>query len=672
MATTGSNELAREASLYLRQHADNPVHWHPWGEAALAEARERDCPILLSIGYSACHWCHVMAHECFESPEIAAAMNEGFVCIKVDREERPDLDRIYQTAHQLLNGRGGGWPLTVFLTPEQVPFFAGTYFPPDARHGLPGFGDILARVSQAWQEQRDAIDGQNTRMIEALKALQQPPEGERCAADEAAGRARDSLGEAFDPTFGGFGEAPKFPQPAALGHLLGHYARRDDRDALHMVCQTLQRMGLGGIFDQVGGGFARYSVDRYWMIPHFEKMLYDNALLVGLYADAWRITGDGLFARVIGETVDWLMREMQCGDGGFASALDADTPEGEGAYYLWTPETVREALPAEDATLTIHRFGLNERANFHGRWHLHVHATFSELAPVMGASREQIVSRWAQARERLQAVRAGRTPPARDDKRLTGWNALTARGLAHAGRLMGRQEWVDTAAGILGFIDDNLWADGRLLARYADGSAALPAYLDDHAYLLWALLTQLEARWEPRWLERARTVADLLLARFEAPGGGFHFTADDHEPLIQRPYGFSDDALPSGTAIAVHGLQRLADLTGEAAYRDAARRGVDAAAGAVARAPEAHCTMIDAMLAWEHGEETVLIRADGTDAAEWRHAGDTAYTPGRQVFVLPTDDATGLGPAAGARVCTGTHCLPEAGTPEALADLLRG
>ncbi|MDZ7809092.1 MAG: DUF255 domain-containing protein [Arhodomonas sp.] len=566
----------------------------------------------------------------------------------------------------------GGWPLTVFLTPDQVPFFAGTYFPPAPAHGMPAFDEVLERVGGAWKEQRGSIDAQNERMIEALAALQAPPTGEG-AVDDAAQAARDALAAEFDRDFGGFGDAPKFPRPASLSHLLAHYAAEDDREALHMVARSLQRMGLGGIFDQVGGGFARYSVDRYWMIPHFEKMLCDNALLLGVYADAWRVTGDELFARVVEETVDWLQREMRVDDGGFASAVDADSADGEGAYYLWTPDEIRATLPPQEARLVIHRFGLDGRPNFHGRWHLHVHATFSELAAGLGEPRERLRQRWESARLRLQQARSERPAPARDDKRLTAWNALAAWALARAGRLLGREDWQDEAAATLAFVDGHLWRGGRLLARYALGEAEYPAYLDDHAYLLWALLEQLQGRWEDRWLERAGTVADLLLERFENPvDGGFYFTADDHEPLIQRPYGFSDDALPNGGAVATRALLRLAALTGKGHYQEAAERAIEAARGAVGRAPPAHCAMLEAVLEANQGVETVLIRAPATDDVEaWRRAAEPAFSPFRQVFVLPAGSAPGLGPARGARVCRVRHCLPDAHTPEALADLLQ-
>lgn len=672
--TARPNRLAGEASLYLRQHADNPVDWYPWGEEALAAARERDCPILLSIGYSSCHWCHVMAHECFENEAIAAQMNAGFVCVKVDREERPDLDRIYQTAHQLLAGRGGGWPLTVFLTPDQEPFFAGTYFPAEPRHGLPSLPHVLERVGNAWHEQRESIGEHNERMRAALDELQQPPaDGDATTAESAFGVARDRLGQAFDEPFGGFGAAPKFPQPAVLQHLLRHYAANDDRQALHMACHTLRRMGLGGIFDQVGGGFARYSVDRHWMIPHFEKMLSDNALLLGLYADAWQITGNELFARIADETVEWLFDDMRLPGGAFATALDADTAEGEGAYYLWTPKAVREALPDDAAELVIRRFGLDERANFHGRWHLHVHATFSELAAGLRLQRDQVVALWQRARRQLQHVRAQRVAPERDEKVLTAWNALTARGLAHAGRVLGRDDWIDAAADTLTFLDGHLWRDGRLLARWADGEAAHPAYLDDHAFLLWALLEQLEARWEQRWFVRAESVASLICEHFEHPNaGGFYFTADDHERLIQRPYGFADDALPAGAAVAARCLQRVSALTGESRYQVSAERAADAAAAAVTGFPEAHCSMLDAIDEITDPGATVLIRATaGDDTGRWRQAAREHFAPKRQVFVLADDAPSAVGPERGARVCIGHHCLPEAATAEELADRLR-
>ncbi|PWG62937.1 thioredoxin domain-containing protein [Spiribacter halobius] len=671
------NRLADATSPYLRQHADNPVHWQPWDEPALEAARESGRPILLSIGYSACHWCHVMAHESFEDPETAAVMNRYFVNIKVDREERPDLDRIYQLAHQLLAGRPGGWPLTVFLTPDQLPFFSGTYFPRRPLQGMPAFTEVLARVHGAWQEQRAQIEDQNARLKDALRQLEGPPPGTALPGPELLQAARDHLAETFDSAFGGFGEAPKFPQPALLRRLLRHYARsvrhgQPDREALHMACHSLRRMALGGLYDQVGGGFARYSTDAYWMIPHFEKMLSDNALLLATVTDAWRATGDGFYRRIAEETAEWVRREMTLPEGGFATALDADSEGGEGAFYLWTPDQVREVLPREQAELVILRFGLDERPNFEGRWHLHVHMSFSELAKRLQRPREELVASWAEARQALLAARDARPRPARDDKALTAWNALMIRGLARAGRFLERPALVDAAEAAEGFLRENLWRDGRLLASWRGGTATLPAYLDDHAFLLAALLELQQTRWSDARLAWARELAELLLARFEdADHGGFRFTADDHEALIQRPRPFADDALPAGNAVAAQALGRLGHLLAEPRYLEAAERTVRAGAVAMGEQPAGHCALMDALEEQLEPPELVVLRPDG-DPAPWREIADAGYQPQRMVFAPGAGAAIGPVPASGhgAWVCRGTHCLPPAASPTELADRL--
>ncbi|EAR20747.1 thioredoxin domain-containing protein [Nitrococcus mobilis] len=676
------NRLAATTSPYLLQHADNPVDWYPWGQEALERARREDRPILLSIGYSACHWCHVMAHESFEDETIARAMNEHFINIKVDREERPDLDRIYQTAHQLLNNRPGGWPLTVFLTPEQMPFFCGTYFPPKSHYGLPGFHEILLQIAQAYRQQHEAIKKQNQAVLDALNRLSEPPPN-RAGAPKAAlfDNARSALAREFDSTFGGFGPAPKFPQPSSIERLLRHYARTaandvPDYDALRMAQLTLRKMALGGIYDQIGGGFARYSVDNYWIIPHFEKMLYDNGQLLALYADAWRATGEELFQRVANETAEWALREMRHPDGAFYASLDADSEGGEGAFYLWTPEEIRNVLREDEAEVVLARCGLNNQPNFEGRWHLYVRLTFTDLANNQHRPRQELIALWRSARERLREAREQRPRPPRDEKVLTSWNALMVSGLARAGRRFGNTALTAAGDQTLHFLHSNLWRNGRLLTVWKDGQADLPAYLDDHAYLLAALLEQLEARWEPHWLQWARAIADLLLARFEdKTHGGFFFTADDHEPLVQRPRPLGDDACPSGNAIAALALARLGHLLAEPRYLAAAERTVEAGAGAMKELPHGHCALITALEEQLNPVETVLIRCPPGEAAAWRGAVEQDYAPARQVFFLPGDDGLmAIGAVhlegQGAWICRAHSCLPPLQTPAELTEQL--
>ena len=677
-AATNTNRLAEATSPYLRQHAANPVHWQPWDAAALDAARQRDCPILLSIGYSACHWCHVMAHECFENSAIAEQMNRDFINIKVDREERPDLDRIYQSAHQLLNGRGGGWPLTVFLSPDQRPFFAGTYFPAEPRQGMPGFGDVMARIRHVWDEQRDEIHAQNTDLQQLMDRLAAgTSDGERPGSDVLEA-ARLQLGERFDPAHGGFGDAPKFPQPVALERLLRHYARSQqqgeaDRGALHMACHSLRRMALGGIYDQVGGGFARYSVDGEWRIPHFEKMLCDNALLIGVATDACRATGDRFFRRIARETAEWGLREMQLAGGGFATSLDADTSAGEGAFYLWTPDEVQARLDAEEAELVIRRLGLDEKPNFEGRWHPQVHMAFSELAKALQTPRQTLVERWRSAQAKLRAARDQRERPGRDDKVLTAWNALMIRSLARAGRLLDLPEFIDAAEQAEGFVREHLWRDGRLLASWRDGRAELPGYLDDHAFMLAALIELQQARGSGGRADWAMALGDVLLEQFEDAGtGGFYFTAADHEALIQRPRVWTDDALPSGNGIAALALNRLGLWLADPRYCAAAERAVAAGAGSIDKAPAAHCALLDAVDELLIPPEVVVIRAGDARARALREVAEAGHHPQRLVFTPGPDEAaaTAPGDGEGAWVCRGQTCLPVATTPAELTDRL--
>ena len=487
------NRLATEPSPYLLQHAENPVDWYPWGEEALEKARREDKPILLSIGYSACHWCHVMAHDCFEDTDVAAVMNRLFVNIKVDREERPDLDQIYQSAHQLLTQRGGGWPLTMFLTPDQVPFFAGTYFPKKPKHQLPAFPDLMENLARAWNERRGEVLSQNEAVREAL-TRQQPVLGDQQQLSETifADAVRD-LAEAFDPVWGGFSRAPKFPRPGELFFLLREAQRSNNTQARDMVLFSLRKMASGGVRDQLGGGFCRYSVDEQWAIPHFEKMLYDNGPLLHLYADAWVQTGDALFKDTAEDLVGWLLREMRAPEGGFYSALDADTEGHEGKFYVWTPDEARDLLSDEEYAIAAYVYGFDQPANFEGRWNPILARSLSDVAEELGAADDDAAVWLESARAKLFAARDKRIKPGRDDKQLTSWNALMISGLVHAGRVMARPDWVEAAQDAIDFLHQNLWRGGRLLASYKHGEARLNAYLDDYAFLLDALLESLQA-----------------------------------------------------------------------------------------------------------------------------------------------------------------------------------
>jgi hypothetical protein len=545
------NALAAETSPYLRQHQDNPVDWLPWGDEALRRSREEDKPILVSIGYSACHWCHVMERESFEDEATARVMNDRFVCVKVDREERPDVDALYMEAVQAMTGHGG-WPLNVFVTPEQVPFYGGTYFPPEPRHGMPSWQQVLIAVDEAWHQRRDEIRDQGERMAARLQGAGLLRPSEQDMDPRALDSAEVALSRQFDPQWGGFGGAPKFPPHSALEFLL---ARGETR----MTLATLHAMRTGGLFDQVAGGFARYAVDRTWTIPHFEKMLYDNALLARAYLHGWLVADDPRLRRTCEETLEWMAREMVAPEGGFYSALDADSEGVEGKYYVWTLDELREVL-GDDFEPAVAYFGASEEGNFEGANHLE--ARGPEPPP----------EQRARIRARLYEVREQRVRPGLDDKRLTAWNALAIHAFAEAGAVLERPDLLDVARRAADFVltalrDD----DGRLLRTFNDGRAKLNAYLEDHAFLLEALLALYEATFEERWFTEARGIGDTIIERFaDRDNGGFFTTSDDHEVLVARRKDLEDNPIPSGGSSAALGLLRLAALTGEATYAAAA------------------------------------------------------------------------------------------------------
>jgi len=539
-----ANRLAGETSPYLLQHKDNPVDWQPWGEQALAEARERDVPILLSIGYSACHWCHVMERESFEDETTAAYMNEHFVPIKLDREERPDLDAIYMEACQAITGQGG-WPLNAFLTPEQMPFFAGTYFPPDEGRGMPSWLQVLRSVSEAWRERGAEIRATSDKVAQRLSGAAWVEPSDEPLTQEILDQAVEALLALEDQRNGGFGAAPKFPPASAIELLLR-------RGAAEPAARALQAMAGGGIYDQLGGGFARYTVDAGWLIPHFEKMLYDNALLARAYLHGWQATGEPLFRRVSEETLDWALREMRGPEGGFCSALDADSEGEEGRFYVWTVEQMREVL-GDDADAALQYFGVQPGGNWEGKTIL-----------TRGAEEPEGLE---ELRQRLYDARAQRVWPGLDDKRLTSWNALMISALADAGAVLERDDYLGAARRCAAFLLDELMQDGRLLRTWKDGRARLNAYLEDHAYLLEALLSLYEATFEQRWFTAARALADTMIERFGAPEkGGFFETSSDHEQLVTRRKDPEDHPIPAGNSAATYGLLRLAALTGEHAY----------------------------------------------------------------------------------------------------------
>ena len=644
-ASSHRNRLAGETSPYLLQHAANPVDWYPWGDEALALARRENKPILLSIGYSACHWCHVMAHESFEDPASAAVMNQLFVNIKVDREERPDLDKIYQLAQQMLTQRSGGWPLTMFLAPgTQRPFFGGTYFPNEPRYGMPAFTDLLRRVSEFYRTHADDIAKQSEALQQAFAEMSPPAASAATALTlvplEAA---RERLAEEFDAQFGGFGSAPKFPHPTNIEFLLRQWRATAASDApdlhsLYMATLTLQRMAEGGIYDHLGGGFARYSVDQYWMIPHFEKMLYDNGQLLRIYANAALATGDELFRRVATETAEWIIRDMQAPSGGYWSTLDADSEGHEGKFYVWTADEVRALLPAPVYAAFARRFGLDREPNFEGQWHLHAYASAEDIATELAIETAEVQRRLTEARQILLAKRNTRVWPGRDEKILTSWNGLAIAGMAVAARVLGRTDLAESATRAVDFIREHLFREGRLLAVHKDGQSRFAAYLDDYAFLLDALLELLQTRWRSSDLQLAIALADTLLQHFsDSENGGFYFTADDHEQLMHRSKSFGDEAVPAGNAIAAQALTRLGLLLGETRYLDAAARTLRGAWAPLQHYPHAHASMLVALAEHLDPPEQVIIRGARDDAARWRDTVTKKYSPMRQVFAIEAD-----------------------------------
>src|SRR5215208_7021631 len=579
-----ANRLAEETSPYLLQHKDNPVDWQPWDEEALSRAAGEDKPILLSIGYSACHWCHVMEHESFEDPEIARLMNESFVCIKVDREERPDVDDIYMEAVQGMTGQGG-WPLTVFLDSEGVPFYGGTYFPPEPRQGMPSFKQVLEATAGAYRSQREELREAAARIRNSLAAVGRVEQSSEPLDRSILDRALSGLEAGFDRSNGGFGGAPKFPPSITLEFLLA-------RGVTEPVSLTLDKMMHGGIYDQLGGGFARYSVDATWLVPHFEKMLYDNALLARVYLHGWQVTGNVRWLRVCEETLDWALREMRGPEGGFHSALDADSEGEEGRFYVWDEDEMREALgeaglAGEATERVLGYWGVSAAGNFEGRNILHV---------PLGASAQQ-PAELVDARSALHAWRDRRVRPGLDDKRICSWNALMVTALADAGAALGRDDYLDAASACARFVSESMRdADGRLLRTWKNGEARLNAYLEDHGFLLEALLRLYEATLEVRWFDAARETADSMIERFaDDERGGFFTTSNDHEELIARRKDVGDHPIPSGNSSAAYGLLRLAALTGERDYEERAVGTMRLFAPAASQHPDAFGHLLQAI-----------------------------------------------------------------------------
>jgi hypothetical protein len=614
-----------------------------------------------------------MEHESFEDKHVAQIMNDKFLCIKVDREERPDLDKIYQTAHQILVQRGGGWPLTMFLKPDDLmPFFGGTYFPKEPRHGLPGFVDVLQRVEQFYREQRDTLDQQSVSLADIFTRIQpQAPETSVQPTPEVLNRAYSELKQQFDPHCGGFGSAPKFPHPPSIERTLHYWAqsvisKNADTPALHIALHTLRAMADGGIYDQLGGGFCRYAVDQAWAIPHFEKMLYDNAQLLCLYGDAAIASGEPLYRRIALETAHWVMREMQAPAGGYYSTLDADSEGEEGKFYVWTSGELQQLLSPEEWSVVEARYGLNTAANFEGKWHLNVRAELDKVAQDRKLSLQRTGELLESAHGKLLRARAQRIRPGRDEKILASWNGLMIKGMAHAARLLGEPELIASAERARDFLHTELWQGERLLATAKDGRARFNAYLDDYVFLMDGLLELLQARWRGADLEWLQALAEVVLTHFEnKEQGGFYFTSDDHERLIYRPIPTYDDAVPSGNGVAAHVLLRLGHLLGESRYLAAAERALQALYPSINHAPSAHGTLLLALEEYLFPTQTIILRGKSEDMQPWLERCNRSYAPRRQSFAIPLDAEPlpamlalrkPLAPVT-AYVCAGHSCL---------------
>jgi uncharacterized protein YyaL (SSP411 family) len=644
-----TNRLAKETSPYLLQHAHNPVDWYPWGPEAFERAKREDKPVFLSIGYSACHWCHVMERESFEDEAIAKVMNDRFVCIKVDREERPDVDDVYMKAVQILT-QGGGWPMSVWLTPEGKPFFGGTYFPPEDRYGRAGFPRVCEEMGRLWKDERKRVSDAADALTEEIKRGAAPtPRGN---ADALPGglvaRASELILQGFDEENGGFGGAPKFPHPMDLSLLLRVHARFGDERAKHAALFSLQKMAAGGMYDQVGGGFHRYSVDEHWLVPHFEKMLYDNAQLAGVYLDAFLATGDVEHARVVREILDYVLREMTAPEGGFYATQDADSEGEEGKYFVWDRKEIEGVLGDDMGAWVAQFFGVSDSGNFeHGKSVLSRPWTVADFAKAKSKDEAEVATGVGIARCKLFGERSKRVAPNRDDKVLADWNGLMISAFARAGFHLNEPKYLDAARKAGAFVRAKLWSDadgGKLLRSYKDGQAKHQANLADHAFLIAAFLDLYEAAFDPADLAFARRLADRAVAKFwDEKDGGFWFTADDHEALIARSKEAYDGALPSGPSVMIHDLLRLAEMTGEESYRGKARRTLALYQPLLERHPQAVARMMWAVDFLESRPREIVLSGDSDAAlAPFLDVLRTGFDPNRVVVVITPDRVAAL------------------------------
>ena len=641
------NRLINESSPYLLQHATNPIDWYPWGEEAFEKAKKEGKPIFLSIGYSTCHWCHVMERESFSDAEVAALLNRDFVSIKVDREERPDIDQVYMTVTQTLTGRGG-WPNTVFLTPDRKPFFAGTYFPKESRWGLTGLMDLLPQVAALWQTDRQNVIESADQITDLISTRRSPSAGDALEKTILA-KTRSMMGEIYDADFGGFGPAPKFPTPHLYGFLLRQYHYTGDTLALEMAEKTLTRMRLGGIYDHIGFGFHRYSTDIQWLLPHFEKMLYDQALLAFAYTEAYQVTGEKFYAQTVREILAYILRDLTSTEGGFYSAEDADSEAVEGKFYVWTVPQIQKAIGEADTQILKKIYNLEDDGNFRsqeaepvvGGNILYLKKTLPDLAAELGLSEKQLRQRVEKSRKQLFKVRKKRVHPFKDDKILTDWNGLMIAALARAGQTLGEARYTAAAVKAADFMLRKLRAEnGRLLKRYRNGKAGLPAHLDDYAFTVWGLLELYETTLEVTYLQEAIQINDQMIAHFwDETDGGFYMTADDGEKLLIRSKDIYDGAIPSGNSVATLNLLRLGHMTGRQEYLKKAEDITRAFAGTVNRYPPGHSQLMVALqYALNSNYEVVIVgRPEAKDTRAMLAALRKPFLPGKVVVLRPAD-----------------------------------
>jgi uncharacterized protein YyaL (SSP411 family) len=698
MTTLAQNHLAEEQSPYLLQHADNPVNWYPWGEAAFERARLEDKPIFLSVGYSTCHWCHVMAHESFEDPVVAALMNDAFINIKLDREERPDIDQIYMTVCQMMTG-GGGWPLTILMTPDREPFFAATYIPKTTRFGRVGMLDLVPKIKQLWASQRPEFMRAAQQITRSLKEGDALGPGENLG-QETLDRAFLQLERQFDRKHGGLGGAPKFPTPHLYLFLLRHWRRSGREEALQMVTSTLRAMRRGGIFDHLGTGFHRYSTDERWFVPHFEKMLYDQALLALAYLETFQATEQAEFADTAREIFGYVLRDLRDASGGFHSAEDADSEGEEGKFYVWTTAEVRQVLGDEQADLVLRAYNLDEQGNFReeasgersGGNILHLRGELAQLAQELDLPLDQLQQRLEHARAALFEQREGRIRPGKDDKVLTDWNGLMIAALARGGRVLGEARYTEAAVEAATFALETMRDDGgRLLHRYRKGQAGIAALLDDHAFLVWGLLELYEATFEARWLEAALELSDVMIEHFwdDRGPGGFFTTADDAEALLVRQKTIYDGAIPSGNSVAMWNLLRLARISGRSDLEEIADRSGRVFSSRVKRVPSVFTQFLVGLDFAVGSGHAVVIAGDPADEQTQAllDAARRGYHPGRVVLLRPTSGEeeatiTRLAPYTAeqrevegrptAYVCEDDRCSPPVTAVSELLELLEG